>query len=80
MDLSINLGVFEDFESDRYLEAVETVRAACHANGTAMGTGCYSIEHAITCRDAGDSLLLALGDEVALRQGAIATLETLRSF
>lgn len=80
MDLSINLGVFEDFESDRYLEAVETVRAACRANGTAMGTGCYSIEHAITCRDTGDSLLLALGDEVALRQGAIATLETLRSF
>ena len=80
MDLSINLGVFEDFESDRYLEAVETVRAACRANGTAMGTGCYSIDHAITCRDTGDSLLLALGDEVALRQGAIATLETLRSF
>ena len=78
MDLSINLGVFEQFESDRYVEAVETVRAACRANGTAMGTGCYSIDHAIACRDMGDPLLLALGDEVAIRQGAVATLEALR--
>ena len=78
MDLSIDLGVFGDFSSQKYAEAESRVRDACQTNGTAMGTGCYSMDHAIACRDTGDPLLLALGDEVAIRQGAVETLSILR--
>ncbi len=43
-----------------------------------MGTGAYSLEHARACRDAGVRLLLTLGDDQALRTGALATIEALR--
>ena len=79
MDLSIDLGVFGDFGNQRYADAEKAVREACRANNTAMGTGCYSMDHAIACRDTGDPLLLALGDEVAIRQGAMDTLGKLRN-
>jgi 4-hydroxy-2-oxoheptanedioate aldolase len=78
MDLSISLGVYQDFEHDRYVEAVKTVRAACKRHRKAMGTGTYSVDHARACRDAGDQLLLALVDDQALRAGAVATIAALR--
>jgi 2-keto-3-deoxy-L-rhamnonate aldolase RhmA len=78
MDLSINLGVYRDFEHERYRGAVDTVRAACKRHGKAMGTGAYSLEHARACLDLGDQLILALVDDQALREGAVATLEALR--
>jgi 4-hydroxy-2-oxoheptanedioate aldolase len=77
MDLSLDLGVFRQFEHERYLEAVEEVRAACKRHGKAMGTGCYSIDHAAACRDAGDTLLLVGGDDLALQQTAAATIAAL---
>ena len=78
MDLSIDLGVFQQFKDERYLEAVATVRAACKRHGKAMGTGTYSLEHAIESRDAGDTLLLVGGDDLALQQGAASSIAALR--
>lgn len=78
MDLSIELGIFQDFGHVRYAEAEQRVRDACARHGKAMGTGAYSLGHAITCRDAGDTLLLVLGDDAVLASGAASTLEALR--
>jgi 2-keto-3-deoxy-L-rhamnonate aldolase RhmA len=78
MDMSINLGVYRDFEDERYVQAVDTVRQACKRHGKAMGTGTYSLDHARACRDSGDQLLLALVDDQALRDGAVATVAALR--
>jgi len=78
MDLSIDLGGFRQFTSERYLEAIAAVRAACHRHGKAMGTGTYSLDHAIECRDGGDTLLLVGGDDLALQQGAVAALAAVR--
>jgi 4-hydroxy-2-oxoheptanedioate aldolase len=70
MDLSISLGLFKQFEHPDYVAAVERVRRACHEFGKAMGTGCYSLEHAKQCRDLGDTLLLAAGDDLYLASEA----------
>ena len=78
MDLSISLGVFRQFEHPRYVQAVEAIRAACTLHGKAMGTGCYSLDHAVDCRNAGDPLLLVLVDDQALRQGGSRTIVALR--
>jgi len=63
MDLSISMGLFRQFEHPDYLAAVERVRQVCKKYGKAMGTGCYSLEHAKQCRDLGDTLLLVAGDD-----------------
>lgn len=78
VDLSISLSVFQQYESERYLQAIATVRAACERHGKAMGTGAYSLDHGRASRDAGIQLLLALSDDQALRQVATATLAALR--
>ena len=78
VDLSISLGVFNEYESEPYLKAFTAVEAACARHGKAMGTGAYSIEHAKACRDGGVQLLLTLVDDQALRAGALATVEALR--
>ena len=78
MDLSIDLGVFCQFESDRYVEAVQQVREACGRHGKAMGTGCYSLDHANACRALGDQILLAATDEGLMRQAAEGVIKSLR--
>ncbi len=66
MDLSMSLGCFQQFTNPVYLEAVEKVREACARHGKAMGTGTYSGEHAASCIERGDSLLLVAGDDLFL--------------
>jgi 4-hydroxy-2-oxoheptanedioate aldolase len=78
MDLSIALGVFTQFESKPYVNAVQRVREACERHGKAMGTGCYSPEHAVACRDLGDQILLAGTDEAMMKQAATAIVANLR--
>ena len=78
MDLSIDLGIFKQFEHPDYVEAVDRVRAACHKYGTAMGTGCYSMEHAAQCIAHGDPLLIVAGDDIMLAQEAKKVLSVLR--
>jgi len=79
MDLSISLNVFKQFEHPTYLAAVDRVRSACHKAGKAMGTGCYSLEHARRCAKAGDSLLLVGGDDIFLANESRRWLEALRA-
>jgi 2-keto-3-deoxy-L-rhamnonate aldolase RhmA len=66
MDLSISLGCFKQFDSPRYLDAVEKVRQACRRHQKAMGHGCQGLDHAKQCRDLGDTLLLVAGDDAFL--------------
>jgi 4-hydroxy-2-oxoheptanedioate aldolase len=78
MDLSISLNVFKQFEHPAYLAAVERVRDACGKWGKAMGTGCYSLEHAKRCAEAGDALLLVGGDDIFLANESRRWIEDLR--
>lgn len=78
MDLSISLGCFQQFTNATYVDAVEKVRAACKRHSKAMGTGCYSEEHARACIEAGDSLLLVAGDDLFLASEAKRHVEGLR--
>lgn len=66
MDLSISLNVFKQFDHPTYLGAIEKVRQACSKYGKAMGTGCYSLEHAQRCAAEGDVILLVGGDDIFL--------------
>jgi 2-keto-3-deoxy-L-rhamnonate aldolase RhmA len=79
MDLSLSLGCFQQFDHPDYLAAVTKVRAACRRSGKAMGTGCYSGEHAQRCIRDGDSLLLVAGDDLFLASEAKRQISTLRS-
>lgn len=79
MDLSMSLGCFQQFTHPAYLEAVEKVREACARHGKAMGTGCYSGEHATSCIQRGDSLLLVAGDDLFLTAESKRQIADLRS-
>jgi len=63
MDLSISLGIMAEWEDERYLSAVDTVRQSCKKHGKIMGTACYSLEHAQKCAALGDALLMVAGDD-----------------
>jgi 4-hydroxy-2-oxoheptanedioate aldolase len=78
MDLSISLNVYKQLEHPSYVDAVKKVRDACAKARKAMGTGCYSIEHAQKCRELGDTLLLVGGDEVFLRRESLRWMDALR--
>jgi 2-keto-3-deoxy-L-rhamnonate aldolase RhmA len=79
MDLSMSLGCFRNFEASIYTSAVDTVRAACKRHGKAMGTGCYSLEHAKACARQGDALLLVAGDDGYLASESRRCIEEMRS-
>jgi 2-keto-3-deoxy-L-rhamnonate aldolase RhmA len=79
MDLSISLGCFQQFDHPDYLAAVRKVREACQRHGKAMGTGCYSSEHAQQCIRDGDALLLVAGDDLFLAGEAKRQIALLRS-
>lgn len=79
MDLSISLGCFQQFSNPIYLAAVQKVREACRRHGKAMGTGCYSSEHARQCIKDGDALLLVAGDDLYLASEAKRQISLLRS-
>jgi 2-keto-3-deoxy-L-rhamnonate aldolase RhmA len=79
IDLSISLGRREDYDSDRYVEAVATVREACRAAGTPMGVGCAGLEQAERFVQPGDQLLLVGGDDLGLVSAARAIVAGMRS-
>lgn len=78
VDLSISLGVFMQYDHSKYVAAVEKVNQACRKHGKAMGTGCYSLEHARRCAAAGDQLLLIGGDDSFMAAEARRVLEAVR--
>lgn len=79
MDLSISLGIMGQFEDARYVAAEQLVRQACKRSGKAMGTACYSLEHAKKCASLGDALLLIGGDDHFISKEARRTIAALRS-
>jgi len=79
MDLSLTMGMFKRFEDSAYLDVVEQVRVACRKHGKAMGTGCYSLDHAIACRNRGDQLLLVAGDDGFLASESRRCLQVVRA-
>jgi 2-keto-3-deoxy-L-rhamnonate aldolase RhmA len=72
IDLSISLGAREEYDSDRYLEAVAAVREACGAVGLPMGVGCSGIDQTERFVQPGDRLLLVGGDDLAVAGAARA--------
>lgn len=78
MDLSISLGCFKEFHCSTFTDAVEQVRKACGKHKKAMGTGCYSMDHARECLERGDSLLLVGGDDTFLAAESDRCLRALR--
>jgi 2-keto-3-deoxy-L-rhamnonate aldolase RhmA len=78
MDLSISLQVFKQFDHPKYLAAVQRVADACRKFGKAMGTGCYSLDHAKKCVQDRDVLVLAGGDDSLLASESRRWVEVLR--
>jgi 4-hydroxy-2-oxoheptanedioate aldolase len=79
MDLSISLGIFKQFEHPAYLSDYEKVRQACKKFKKAMGTACYSLDHAKRCVAQRDPLLLVGGDDHYLALEGRRWVESLRS-
>lgn len=69
-DLSLDLGVFGDYEHPIYRQAANSIVDAVRARGKALGIGCQSVEHARACRDEGYDLLLLASDDLLLAKGA----------
>ena len=64
VDLSIDLGVQQEYDSEPFTGAVAKVRNACVAARIPMGVGCSGIEQAAAFVQPGDRLLLVGGDEI----------------
>ncbi len=73
LDLSIDLGVRQQFDSPRYVEALAKVRSACGAAGLPVGVGCGGVEQMPEFVAPDDRLLLIGGDDVALAHEASRT-------
>lgn len=78
IDLSIDLGAAQQYDSAGFLEAVASVRSACRDAGVPMGVGCAGIEQAAEFVQPGDRLLLIGGDDLALANDARRTVGAMR--
>jgi len=79
IDLSIDLGAPQQYDSPGFTEAVAAVRSACRAAGVPMGVGCAGIEQAAEFVQPGDQLLLIGGDDLALANDARRTVAAMRA-
>ena len=79
MDLSMDLGVFRQWDAPSYLEAVEQIRAGALATGKGFGTGVYDEASARRAIANKETLLLSLGDVNVLANGAARLASDLRS-
>ena len=81
MDLSMDLGVFRQFDAPSYIAAVDQIRQAAKKTGKALGSGIYSDEAARAAIRDKDTLLLShLGDEQILSAGAVKGAAELRAY
>jgi len=80
MDLSMDLGVFRQWDAPAYVTAVDQIRAACAATGKALGSGVYSEAAALQCIRDKETLLLVTGDEPILGSGAVRVATELREY
>ena len=77
-DLSISLGIPEQYEHPRYLEAVERIVRVAAARGVAAGPHCMTAEHAALWREKGARFMLLSSDWRALAEGYRPILSRLR--
>lgn len=78
IDLSISLGARQDYESERYIEAVARVREACRSASIPMGVGAAGLEQAEQFVHPGDQLLLVGGDDLAVANAALEIIAGMR--
>lgn len=79
MDLSMDLGVFRQWDAPNYRAAVEQIRAGAAATGKAFGSGVYDEESARRAIANNETLLLSLHDVAVLGNGASNLAKDLRS-
>lgn len=79
IDLSISLGAREDYDFDRYVEAVTRVREVCRASSLPMGVGTAGLEQAERFVQPGDQLVLVGGDDLAVAGAAREIVAVMRS-
>lgn len=79
MDLSIDLGVFQQWQAPVYRDAIQQVREAAAQTGKAFGSGAYDEEGIARCVALGESLLLVAGDEPLLTNAARSLAERVRN-
>ena len=79
MDLSLDLGVFRQWDDAIYKAAVDQIRAGAQAAGKAFGTGAYDMETARRSIANKETLLLSLGDVNVLAQGVMRLASDLRA-
>lgn len=70
MDLSMDLGVFRQWDDPAYLAAVGQIREGALANGKPFGSGVYDEESARRAIASKETILLSLGDVNVLANGA----------
>ena len=70
IDLSISLGARQDYDSERYVDAVARVREACRTASLPMGVGAAGLDQAEQFVHPGDQLLLVGGDDLAVAAAA----------
>ena len=78
IDLSISLGARQDYESERYVEAVARVREACRVASVPMGVGAAGLEQAEQFVQPGDQILLVGGDDLAVASTALEIVAGMR--
>jgi 4-hydroxy-2-oxoheptanedioate aldolase len=78
MDLSVSLNIPKEYGHPKYKAAYETVRKACGKYKKAMGTACFSIDHAKGCAADGDTFLLLGGDTSYLAAESRRWIESVR--
>lgn len=79
MDLSMDLGVFRQWDDPRYQSAVAQIREGALANGKPYGSGVYDEESARRAIANKETILLSLGDVTLLGGGATRLAADLRS-
>jgi 4-hydroxy-2-oxoheptanedioate aldolase len=79
MDLSMDLGVFRQWDDPTYLKAVDQIRAGALAAGKPFGSGVYDEASAKRAIANQETILLALGDVNVLANGASKLAGDLRS-
>ena len=78
LDLSIDLGVQEQYDSEPFVTALASVRNACRAARLPMGVGCAYLEQTSEFVEPDDRLLLIGSDDLALASDARRTVGAMK--
>jgi 2-keto-3-deoxy-L-rhamnonate aldolase RhmA len=77
-DLSYNMGIRDQLESPRFIEALQKVSAAAKKHGKAAGILVHIPALVAKCRDLGYSFVALGSDGGAVRAGLVSIVQTLK--